>query len=63
MNDIELKMRLKSHSENIKNSIDSPFDITEKIDEMETENMTKKMYHLIGLRKPYTAQLRLRQPL
>ena len=42
MKDIELKMRLKSHSENIKNSIDSPFDITEKIDEMETENMTKK---------------------
>ena len=42
MKDIELKMRLKSHSENIKNLIDSPFDITEKIDEMETENMTKK---------------------
>mgnify|MGYP006967406752 CR=1 FL=1 len=42
MRDNEFKARLRSHSRNMKNSIDSPFDITQKIDEMETKNMTKK---------------------
>ena len=42
MKNIELKMRLKSHSESMKNSIEAPFDITEKIDEMEMSDMTKK---------------------
>lgn len=42
MKDIELKMRMKSHSEKMKNSIDSPFNITEKIDEMERCSMKNK---------------------
>ena len=42
MKDIELKMKLKSHSENIKNSIDAPFDITKKINEMELTEMSEK---------------------
>jgi hypothetical protein len=42
MKDIELKMLLKSHGEKIKKSIESPFNITKKIDEMEMLEMTKK---------------------
>ena len=42
MKDIELKMRMKSHSEKMKNSINSPFDITEKIDEMERCSVKNK---------------------
>ena len=42
MRDNEFKARLRSHSRNMKNSIDSPFDITQKIDEMEMSDMTKK---------------------
>lgn len=42
MRDNELKVRLRTHSQNMKNSIDSPFDIAEKIDEMENGIMTKK---------------------
>ena len=42
MRENEFKARLRSHSRNMKKSIDSPFDITQKIDEMETKNMTKK---------------------
>lgn len=42
MKDIELKMRMKSHSEKMKNSIDSPFNITAKIDEMERCSMKNK---------------------
>lgn len=42
MRDNEFKARLSSHSRNMKNSIDSPFDITQKIDEMEMSDMTKK---------------------
>lgn len=42
MTDMELKMRLKTHSENMKNAMDSPFDITAKIDEMEKDTMTKR---------------------
>ena len=42
MRDNEFKARLRSHSRNMKNSIVSPFDITQKIDEMEMSDMTKK---------------------
>ena len=42
MKDIELKTRLQAHSENMKKSMESPFNITEKIDEMEMCDMTKK---------------------
>ncbi|MBS7297761.1 MAG: DUF3298 domain-containing protein [Eubacteriales bacterium] len=42
MKDNELKMRMKSHSEKMKNSIDSPFDITAKIDEMERCSVKNK---------------------
>ena len=51
MKDIELKMRLKSHSENMKNSIVAPFDITEEIDEMEMTHMTKKTVSFNWLKK------------
>ena len=51
MKDIELKMRMKSHSEKMKNSIDSPFDITAKIDEMERFNMTKRNVSFNWLKK------------
>lgn len=51
MKDIELKMRLKSHSENMKNSIEALFDITEKIDEMEMSDMTKKTVSFNWLKK------------
>ena len=51
MKDIELKMRLQSHSENMKNSIEAPFNITEKIDEMEMCDMTKKTVSFNWLKK------------
>ena len=56
MRDNEFKARLRSHSRNMKNSIDSPFDITQKIDEMEMSDMTKKQYHLIGLKTLHIVQ-------
>lgn len=43
--------RLESHGENIINSIDSPFNISEKIDEMEKENMNKKVISFSWLKK------------
>lgn len=51
MKDNELKTRLKSHSENMKNSIEAPFNITEKIDEMEMCDMTKKTVSFNWLKK------------
>ncbi len=51
MKDMELKMKLQSHSENIKKSIESPFDITEKIDEMEMSDMTNKNMSFNWLKK------------
>ena len=51
MKDIELKMRLQYHSENMKNSIEAPFNITEKIDEMEMCDMTKKTVSFNWLKK------------
>lgn len=51
MKDIELKMRMKSHSEKMKNSIDSPFDITAKIDEMERCSMKNKNISFGWLKK------------
>ncbi len=41
MRDREIKERLKSHGEKLRNSIDAPFDITEKINETEIDNMKK----------------------
>jgi hypothetical protein len=51
MKDNELKTRLQSHSENMKNSIEAPFNITEKIDEMEMCDMTKKTVSFNWLKK------------
>ena len=51
MKDIELKMRMKSHSEKMKNSIDSPFNITEKIDEMERCSVKNKNVSFGWLKK------------
>ena len=51
MKDIELKTRLQAHSENMKKSMESPFNITEKIDEMEMCDMTKKTVSFNWLKK------------
>lgn len=51
MKDIELKMRMKSHSEKMKNSIDSPFNITAKIDEMERCSVKNKNVSFGWLKK------------
>ena len=51
MKDNELKTRLQSHSENMKITIEAPFDITEKIDEMEMCDMTKKTVSFNWLKK------------
>ena len=51
MKDIELEMRLNSHSENMKDSIKAPFDITEKINEMEMSHMIKRNMSFNWLKK------------
>lgn len=51
MKDIELKTRLQAHSENMKKSMEAPFNITEKIDEMEMCDMTKKTVSFNWLKK------------
>lgn len=50
MNDFEFKRRMKAHSEKMKSSIASPFDITKKIDETEICNMTKHITALTVVR-------------
>ena len=51
MKDIELKTRLQAHSENMKKSMESPFNITEKIDEMEMCDINKKTVSFNWLKK------------
>lgn len=43
MKDTEFRLRMKSHSEKMKNSIEAPFDIDKEIQEMERGKMNKKI--------------------
>ncbi len=51
MKDKNFEERLKAHGENMLNSIDAPFNISEKIDEMEIDDMKKKVVSLNWLKK------------
>lgn len=51
MKNNELEMRLKVHSENMKNSIEAPFDISEKLNETEKKNMSEKNVSLSCFKK------------
>lgn len=51
MKNNEFLSKLEDHGANMRNSIEAPFDISEKIDGMETSAMTKKTVSLTWLKK------------
>ena len=51
MKDTEFRLRMKSHSEKMKNSIEAPFNIDKEIQEMERCKMNKKIVSGNWLRK------------